>query len=98
MTLRFRRSFKVLPGIRLNLSKRGVSTSIGVRGAHVTLGRTGVRTTVGIPGTGLSATELHAGASHHLPAAKPRWDVVRVVMWILIAMIAAGVVVAYRAG
>jgi hypothetical protein len=54
MTFRFRRSIRILPGIRLNLGKRGVSTSIGVRGAHVTLGHGQVRETVGIPGTGVS--------------------------------------------
>jgi hypothetical protein len=58
MGFRFRRSVKILPGIRLNFGKRGVSTSIGVRGAHVTFGRTGTRTTVGLPGSGLSYTHL----------------------------------------
>ena len=55
---RFRRSVKILPGIRLNIGKRGVSTSIDVCGAHVTFGRTGTRTTVGPPGSGLSYTHL----------------------------------------
>jgi len=54
--LRFRRSVKILPGIRLNIGKRGVSTSIGVRGAHVTFGHGQVRETVGLPETGLSYT------------------------------------------
>jgi hypothetical protein len=54
MGFRFRRSIKLLPGIRLNFGKRGVSTSIGVRGAHVTFGKSGTRTTVGLPGSGLS--------------------------------------------
>jgi hypothetical protein len=58
MGFRFRRSIKILPGIRLNFGKRGVSTSIGVRGAHVTIGKTGTRTTVGLPGSGLSYTHL----------------------------------------
>jgi hypothetical protein len=58
MGFRFRRSVKILPGIRLNFGKRGVSTSIGVRGAHVTFGATGTRTTVGLPGSGLSYTHL----------------------------------------
>lgn len=31
--LRFRRTIKILPGIRINVGKRGVSTSIRVRGA-----------------------------------------------------------------
>src|ERR1700737_1728366 len=58
MGLRFRRSIKVLPGIRLNFGKRGISASIGVRGAHVTYGPTGTRTTVGLPGSGLSYTRV----------------------------------------
>jgi len=63
MGFRFRRSIKLLPGIRLNFGKRGISTSIGVRGAHVTIGRTGTRTTLGIPGSGLSYTHLER--PHH---------------------------------
>jgi Protein of unknown function (DUF4236) len=66
---RFRRSIKILPGIRINLGKRGVSTSIGVRGAHVTFGRNGTRTTVGLPGTGLSYTHLERPA--HPTGAEP---------------------------
>ena len=58
MGFRFHRSVKILPGIRVNFGKRGVSTSIGVRGAHVTFGKTGTRTTVGLPGSGISYTRL----------------------------------------
>jgi len=57
MGLRFRRSFRLMPGIRLNVSKSGVSASIGGRGAWFTIGRRGTRATLGIPGTGLSYTE-----------------------------------------
>ena len=57
MGFRFRRSFKIAPGLRLNLSKSGVSTSVGRRGLWFTIGTRGTRTTVGIPGTGLSYTE-----------------------------------------
>jgi hypothetical protein len=58
MGFRFRRSIKILPGIRLNFGKRGISTSIGVRGAHVTFGKTRTRTTVGLPGSGMSYTHV----------------------------------------
>lgn len=54
MGFRFRRTIKVLPGIRLNLSRSGVSLSAGVRGASVTVGKGGVHANVGLPGTGLS--------------------------------------------
>ena len=37
----FRRSKKILPGIRLNFSKRGVGVSAGRRGATVSRGATG---------------------------------------------------------
>jgi hypothetical protein len=57
MGFRFRRTFTVIPGVRINLGKRGASVSVGVRGAHVTMGPRGTRTTVGIPGTGASCTK-----------------------------------------
>jgi Protein of unknown function (DUF4236) len=52
--LRFRRSVRLLPGVRLNISRSGVSASIGGRGATLNVGGRGIRTTVGIPGAGLS--------------------------------------------
>lgn len=61
MALRFRKSVKVAPGIRLNFSKSGVSTSIGGRGARVNISKRGVRTTAGLPGTGISYSQLHKG-------------------------------------
>lgn len=54
MGLRFQKRLSILPGVRLNLSKGGVSTSLGPRGADVNIGRNGVTTNAGIPGTGLS--------------------------------------------
>lgn len=51
---RFRRSFRIAPGIRLNLSKTGISTSLGRKGLTVNLRGDKVKTTVGLPGTGLS--------------------------------------------
>lgn len=56
MSFRFRKSIKIAPGIRVNLSKSGVSTSLGRPGATVNISKRGVRSTVGIPGTGLSYT------------------------------------------
>lgn len=58
MGFRFQRRIKIIPGVTLNVGKRGVSTSIGRRGAHITFGQNGVRTTAGIPGTGISYTSL----------------------------------------
>jgi Protein of unknown function (DUF4236) len=58
MALRFRQSFTVFPGVRVNVGKTGVSTTIGVQGATVNIGRQGVRATIGAPGTGLSYSAL----------------------------------------
>src|SRR5262245_18807870 len=59
MGLRFRRSVSLFPGVRLNFSGSGISTTIGRRGASVTLGPRGSHLNLGIPGTGVSSrTEL----------------------------------------
>lgn len=39
--MRFRKSVKIMPGVRLNLSKSGGSTSIGGRGATVNVSNAG---------------------------------------------------------
>jgi Protein of unknown function (DUF4236) len=54
---RFQRRFKLFPGVRLNFSRGGISTTIGVRGASFTLGGRGAYVNLGIPGTGLSYRE-----------------------------------------
>jgi hypothetical protein len=54
MVLRFRRSVKIAPGVRLNMSKSGPSLSVGGRGVTANFSKRGTRTTLGIPGTGLS--------------------------------------------
>lgn len=54
MPIRFRRTKNILPGLRINLGKRGVSASVGKRGASVNISKRGLRSTIGLPGTGLS--------------------------------------------
>ena len=56
---RFRRSFKILPGLRWNIGKKSSSFSLGGRGLHYTIGSAGARTTVGLPGTGMSYTSVN---------------------------------------
>ena len=51
---KFRKRVKLLPGVWLNLSKTGVSTSVGTKGLTVNLKGNKARTTVSAPGTGLS--------------------------------------------
>jgi hypothetical protein len=51
---RFRKTFSILPGVRINLSKTGVSTSLGGHGATLNVGHGKENVTLGVPGTGLS--------------------------------------------
>ena len=59
--LRFQKRIRILPGLRINLSKSGASASVGPRGADVNIGRGGVTTNAGIPGTGLSYRQKVGG-------------------------------------
>lgn len=55
MGLRFRKSVKIAPGVKVNFNKKSVGVSVGAKGAHVSVNSSGRKTTsVGIPGTGLS--------------------------------------------
>lgn len=71
MGFRFRRSVKILPGIRLNFSKSGVSTTLGPRGATVSVGKRGPRANVGIPGTGISYSTALGGRKHQKGTQQP---------------------------
>ena len=58
MGFRFRKSVKIAPGVRLNIGKKSVGISAGVKGARVSVNSKGrVTKTVGLPGTGLSYTK-----------------------------------------
>jgi hypothetical protein len=56
MPIRFRKSFKVFPGVKVNMSKGGISFTVGTKGYHLNFSKRGVRQTVGLPGSGLSET------------------------------------------
>lgn len=59
---RFKKSFKIAPGVKLNINKKSFGLTIGKRGAHYTINSKGKRTTsIGIPGTGLSFTSTSGG-------------------------------------
>lgn len=52
MAWRFRKRAKIFPGVYLNFSKSGISTTIGPRGASINIGSDGAYLNTGIPGTG----------------------------------------------
>lgn len=93
----FRKSFKIAPGVRMTVGKRGASISAGPKGCKVSVNSKGdVHRTVSIPGTGLYKREKIGNAnsgsrrdSHAaLPAPrvqnKPKWlKILRIPLWIV---------------
>ena len=68
MGFRYRKSVRLVPGVRLNITGKGLSSaSFGKPGATLNMGRRGTHGTVGIPGSGLSYSS-GGGKSALLPA------------------------------
>lgn len=67
MGFRFKKVIKIAPGVKLNISKSGVSTSFGGRGASLNVGKNGVKGTLGIPGSGLSYSKQLMSNSTRIP-------------------------------
>src|SRR5262245_36704017 len=63
MGLRYRKSIKLAPGLRLNASLSGLSLTAGPRGASVSFGKRGVYQNLGIRGTGFSYRRKLGGVS-----------------------------------
>ncbi len=71
-SLRFRRSLKIAPGVRLNVTKTGFGVTAGPRGAHYSVNSSGMRTrSVGLPGTGLYYQDRSKGGRTKPPAGRP---------------------------
>jgi hypothetical protein len=56
MPVRIRKTFTLFPGVKVNLSKGGMSISVGKKGFTLNFSKHGVRQTTGLPGTGISHT------------------------------------------
>lgn len=54
MPVRIRKSFNLFPGVKVNMSKGGMSITVGRKGFHLNFSKRGVRQTVGLPGSGIS--------------------------------------------
>ncbi|MEE0963680.1 MAG: DUF4236 domain-containing protein [Ruminococcus bromii] len=64
MGFRFRKSFKIAPGVKVNFNKKSTGITFGGKGFHYTINSKGKKTTsVGIPGTGLSYSTSSGGKS-----------------------------------
>ncbi len=103
MGFRFRKSIKIFPGVKINLSKKGFSSvSIGQPGATINIGGNGSRASVGIPGTGISYTEkilsennggvgerkTSISAEGHVNSSQPRKGVKLKILFFMVILIA----------
>ncbi len=69
MGWRYRRSFKLMPGVRVNVGSKGVTSfSFGGRGVSVNVGKRGTKTTCSVPGTGISYQTKTLKARHRVSA------------------------------
>ena len=72
MGLSFRKSVQIMPGVKLNISKSGLSVSTGIKGLHASINTKGqVRGTASIPGTGIRYTKSKK-LTDLIPGAKER--------------------------
>ena len=61
MGFRFRKRLRIVPGLWINLSKKGGSLLVGGHGLTADIGKRGVRETLGLPGTGISYQTKRVG-------------------------------------
>ena len=61
MTWNYRKRVRIAPGVQMNISKGGISTTVGPQGAKLTFGKDGTYLHTGIPGTGLYSRRKISG-------------------------------------
>jgi hypothetical protein len=84
MGFRFRKSVRLIPGVRLNFSRSGPSVTVGGRGLSTNYSKRGSRSTVSLPGTGLSYTTSHTS----LPpgSTSPIGSIAKIILWLIIVI------------
>jgi len=84
MGFRFRKRIKILPGFWFNMSKSGISTSIGGKGLTLNIKDGKTTTTASLPGTGLSYRTTSNSTAENAPTTRigiPGW------IWVLVFVI-----------
>jgi hypothetical protein len=84
MGLRFRKSFRLAPAVKLNIGRKSFSASFGRRGAWYRTGTVGRRITFGLPGSGLYWTSALP------PSRLPAFVRLALVLGAILAVIVAG--------
>lgn len=82
MGFRFRKSFRIAPGLRINLTHRGVSGTVGASPFSVNIGKRGIQSTASIPGSGLSYV------SQRVPPSTRLWRGLLVVVFGIVGVFA----------
>ncbi|ALC90450.1 hypothetical protein AM500_12130 [Bacillus sp. FJAT-18017] len=78
MALRFRKSFKIAPGVRMTVGKKGVGVSVGGKGLRYSVHSSGRQTsTIGIPGSGLSYSTTSGGKQYKSDAYRRRSELAK---------------------
>ena len=68
MAWSYRRRIKIIPGVHLNFSKSGISTSIGIKGSNITFGKKGTYINTGIPTLGIYNRQKLLDQKKNLPS------------------------------
>ena len=88
MPLRFRKSIKLAPGLRLNIGKKSVGFSAGNKYGGVSWNsRTGSRTRVSAPGTGLSYVTSGGGGNAGMDKKPKKPFYKRWYFWVLLLLL-----------
>jgi len=75
MGIRYRKSIKIAPGVKVNLNRKSASVTLGGKGYHKTFNSNGQTTTsVNLPVKGLSYTDRKGKASSPSSAPAARFD------------------------
>lgn len=92
MAMRFRRSVKVAPGVKVNLNKKSMGVTVGTKGAHYSVNSSGTKTSsVGIPGTGVSYVNSSGKKSQNSggSAEAPLWPKYTYIILLILAILLA---------
>lgn len=61
MTESYRKKVEIAPGVHLDIKKRGIGTTVGVRAASIAFGKNGTYISAGMPGTGYYSRQKIGG-------------------------------------
>lgn len=99
MGIRFRKRINIAPGIKLNLSMRGISTTFGRKGFSVNVGKNGAFLNTGIPGTGLYSRDRLSSKEGYVPSTKSKSNssgcIVNLLCFISLFIFIGGIILLY---